>query len=249
MLNAAYVVWCVNILTFFLSTSSLLWLSWGVMPFGTWKTNSSPSVRARKFTVSCLLFGCQSVILGLISHTGLPCYSSSFSYCSFYLPAFVVEYPFWPIVSGRELFVLHNQSTLFSTTVATLGKRGVTIVPGARDANWQDAEYTIILMTLSCEIRSQQLHTYTHYYCNHSYLRPYYNCSRTHQISQYVQSLSQLHPYSYIGMPIPMPVVSVECKLLFVWCKTCVHSCTRAPNQTVPCATCEWLLHPGPTSA
>ena len=124
------------------------------MPFGTWKMNSSPSVRAQKFTVSCLLFECQSVIKGLISHAGLPCYSSSFSYCSFYLPAFVVEYPIFPSISGGEFFVLHNQSTLFSTTVATPGKRGVMIVPGARDANWQDAEYTIILMTPSCELCS-----------------------------------------------------------------------------------------------
>ena len=43
------------------------------------------------------------------------------------------------------------------------------IVPGARDANWQDAEYTIILMTPRCELRSQQLHTYIHYYCSHIY--------------------------------------------------------------------------------
>ena len=103
------------------------------MPFGTWKTNSSPSLRAQKFTVSSLLFGCQSVIKGLISHAASPHYSSSFCYCSFYLLAFVVEYPFWPSVSGREFFALHNQGTLFSTAVATPEKRAVMIRPG--DAN------------------------------------------------------------------------------------------------------------------
>ena len=43
------------------------------------------------------------------------------------------------------------------------------ILPGARDANWQDVEYTMILMTPSCELRSQQLHTCIHYYCSHGY--------------------------------------------------------------------------------
>ena len=52
-----------------------------------------------------------------------------------FLPVFVVEYPFWPSVSGREFFALHNQGTLFSTAVATPGQKAVMIVPGARDAN------------------------------------------------------------------------------------------------------------------
>ena len=103
MLNEAYVVLHVDILTLLLPYKFFVVAVLGSNAI--WHMENELKSFSQSSKVYCeflILFGCQSVIKGLISHAALPHYSSSFCYCLFYLPAVVVEYPFWSSVSGRE---------------------------------------------------------------------------------------------------------------------------------------------------